>query len=98
MVIVKVHKTPDGRKVVAICDKDLLGKKFEEGKLQLDLTSDFYNGDEMSEEDIIKELKDASVVNIVGEDSIKLGIKLGCVNEGNIIRIKGIPHAQGVLN
>ena len=26
-MIVKVHKTLDGRKIIAICDSDLIGKK-----------------------------------------------------------------------
>jgi len=43
-MIVKSHSTGDGRKVIAICDDSLLGKKFEEGDKQLDLTSEFYQG------------------------------------------------------
>ena len=42
-MIVKVHRTPDGRRLIAVCDNNLLGKKFEENDLQLDLTSNFLN-------------------------------------------------------
>ena len=45
-MIVKIHKMPDGRSVIAVCDSNLLGKKFEEKNLQLDLTADFYKGSE----------------------------------------------------
>ena len=98
MIIAKVHKTQDGRKVIALCDKELIGKIFEEGNLQLDLTSDFYNGEEMDENRIKEEIKDSHVVNVVGEESIKLATKLGIVNEDNVIKIKGIPHVQVVLD
>ncbi len=96
-MIVKVHKTQDGRRIVAICDNELIGKKFEEGNLQLDLSSSFYRCEEMSEEDIIRLIKGSYIVNIVGEKSIKLAIRLGIVDKRDIIKIKNIPHAQAIL-
>ena len=96
-MIVKTHKTQDGRKILAICDSDLIGQKFEEKKLQLDLTSDFYKGEEKNEEEIISLLKGCYLINVVGEKSIGLVIKLGIINKNNIIKIKNITHAQGIL-
>lgn len=96
-MIVKVHKTQDGRKIVAICDNDLIGKKFGEGNLQLDLSSSFYQGEEMSEKGVMESVKGCYVVNIVGEKSIKLAIKWGIVDKGNIIKIKNIPQVQAIL-
>jgi hypothetical protein len=43
-MILKEHKSHDGKCVIALCDDDILGKKFEENGLQLDLTSSFYKG------------------------------------------------------
>ncbi len=96
-MIVKVHKTQDGRKVVAICDSDLIGKKFEEGKLQLDLNSSFYKGEEMSEEKVVELVRGSCTVNIVGEKSTGLAIKLGIVGKDSIIKINNIPHVQAIL-
>lgn len=96
-MIVKVHKTPDRRKIIAICDSDLIGKKFEEGKLQLDLSSGFYKGGEMGEEEAIGLIKGSYIVNMVGEKSISFGLKLGVVDKKKVIRIKNIPHAQAIL-
>ena len=45
------------RDVVAICDKELIGKKFYEGKFQLDVKENFYKGEEMDEEKTIQILK-----------------------------------------
>ncbi|MBU0628349.1 MAG: DUF424 family protein [Nanoarchaeota archaeon] len=96
-MIVKVHKTDDGRKVLAICDDGLLRKKFEEGNNQLDLTSSFYNGEAKNEKETIEMIKGTYMVNIVGEGSIKLALNLGIVDKKNIIKIKDIPHAQAIL-
>jgi len=95
-MIVKIHKTPDSRKIVAICDNELVGQKFEEGNLQLDLSSDFYNGEDKSEEEIVKLIKDSYVVNVVGEKSVGLCLKLSILDTKDIIKIKNIPHAQAV--
>ena len=96
-MIVKIHRTQDGRKVVAICDSDLIGKKFEEGKLQLDLNSSFYKGEEMGEERVIELVKGSCIINMVGKKSMEFALKLGVVDKKDIIKIKNIPHAQAIL-
>ncbi|MBS3098246.1 DUF424 family protein [Candidatus Woesearchaeota archaeon] len=96
-MIVKIHKTNDGRKIIAVCDDNLLGKKFEEKKLQLDLTSNFYKGDKKSEKEVLDLIKGAYIVNFVGEKSIRIGIMAGIINKGGVIRIKNIPHSQAIV-
>lgn len=92
---VKVHESY--RKVIAICDSDLLGKKFEEGKLQLDVRESFYGGREVSEEELSKimewESSNDSTFNIVGEKSVDLALKEGVISEGNVSKISDIPFA-----
>lgn len=96
MIIVKIHQNHEGQKILALCDKDLLGKKFEEDNHQLDLTSDFYQGQEKSEAEIQEIIKDAYIINLVGEESLNLVKKLH-LNPEKIIRIQNIPHAEIVL-
>jgi hypothetical protein len=93
-MIVKVHSTPDGRNILAVCDKSLIGKKFEEKKLQLDLTSEFYNGNENNEEEIKSLFKKSHIINLVGKKSVELGIKEGIISEKSVIYIKKIPIAH----
>ena len=93
MIFVKIHKTKF-RDVIAVCDSNLIGKKFEEKDLQLTITERFYKGEAMAEEKIITLLENAENVNIVGKESIKIGIKAGIIIKKNIITIEGIPHAQ----
>ena len=96
-MIVKLHKTNDGRRVLAICDDDLLCKRFEEGNKQLDLTSDFYRGEKKNEKEAVEMIKGTYMVNIVGEEGINLALNLGIVDKKQIIKIKNIPHAQAIL-
>lgn len=96
-MIVKIHKNNDGKVILAVCDKELLGKKFEEGKLQLDLSSKFYDGKEMQEETLLKLFKSAYIINLVGKRSINIAIKAGIIDRERVIKIKNVPHAQVVL-
>jgi len=95
-MIAKVHKK-DEKTVVAVCDDELLGKKFEEGNLQLDLSSDFYKGNKLSDKEIGDLVRNADAVNLVGERAVALGIAEGIIEQKHIIKIKGIPHAQATI-
>lgn len=96
MVIIKVHKK-DGKIIAAVCDTELLGKKFEEGELQLDLTGDFYKGEEKNSDDASDMIRNADHVNLVGKESVKLGIQEGIIEEQNVKTIQGIPYAQAIV-
>lgn len=96
-MIVKIHKGPDGKKVVAVCDSDLVGRKFEDGDMQLDVASSFYNGEKKNEEELLRELRQPCNVNIVGEKSIKFFVGKKLIDKKSIIKINRIPHAQCVL-
>jgi hypothetical protein len=87
----------DGKVIVAICDKDIIGKKFKEGNLVLKLEESFYKGCEACEDEIKEALVCASIANIAGERSIACAVGCGCVDPDTVIYIDGIPHAQMVL-
>ncbi len=80
--------------IVAVCDNNLIGRKFEEKNLQLDITERFYKGEELPEDKIILILKNSTNANIVGKESIKVALKAGIIKKENIIKIQGVPHAQ----
>ncbi|MBD3309784.1 DUF424 family protein [Candidatus Woesearchaeota archaeon] len=91
---VKIHKDEKGRTVIAVCDSNLLGKRIEEGNRQLDLTSDFYKGQEKTKEETGDLMRNAYIINIIGEESVKLAIDEGLIDKKHVIRIAGIPHAE----
>jgi hypothetical protein len=85
------------RDVVAVCDKELLGKKFEEGIFLLDVKESFFKGRESSKEEaseIMKDMKlEDSTFNIIGERSIQTALELGVITKEGIGKIAGIPFA-----
>ncbi len=92
-IIAKMH-TLAGKTLLVLCDNDLLGKKFEEGKLQLNMASSFYQGEQKSEGEIEKRLPDIDMFHFVGEESVAFGVKQGLIEKEKIIFIKKVPHAQ----
>jgi len=89
----KIHRSY--RTVVAICDSEIIGKKFEEEEKQLNLTEKFYKDKEMNEEQTIKLIQlqaaEDATFNIVGKESIATAIKSGLIDKENIGYIKDIP-------
>jgi uncharacterized protein len=85
------------RDVVAICDAELLGKCFEEGKFQLDVKESFFGGDRVNEEKAIELLRDMAMedatFNIIGQKSVQTAIKAGIISEDLVGKIAGIPFA-----
>ena len=98
-MLVKIHNSY--RYVVAICDSNLIGKVFEEGKFQLDVKESFFKGDEKSKEEIIKILKDMvredATFNIVGKDSTQTALETGIISKEGIKEIGGVPFALVLL-
>lgn len=94
---VNVLKNIKGRVVLAICDDEIIRKRFFEGDLQLDLTGEFYQGEEKTEEETKKLVKKADIINAVGEKSINFLKKLKLVDKDKILFVSGIPHAEVVI-
>jgi len=95
MISVKIYK--QGKELlVAACDVELLGKKFEEGKFQLDVKKEFYGGKLITHDVLKNYLEDATIANLVGHETIKCAIKAKIINPKCVIKIKEIPHAQMV--
>jgi len=96
-VYVKVHATGQRgghRFVIAVCDKDLIGKTLKDGKLQVKVSEFFYKGDVRSDAEVKALLKDATNVNLMGKHAVKLALEVGIIVPDNILMIKGVPHAQ----
>jgi len=96
---IKIHKSY--RNVVSLCDSDLIGKKFESGKLQLDVRESFYKGEEIEKQEILQILKSQTIedatFNIVGKKSIQTAEEAGIISEMNISQIAEIPFALTLL-
>lgn len=98
-MLIRIHKSY--RDIVAICDSDLIGKRFEEGRFQLDIKESFFKGEKTSEEKAIKIMQDMSredaTFNIVGEKSVNIALKAGIITKEGIKKIHSIPFALVLL-
>lgn len=95
MISIKIHKRGNDL-LIGACDENLLGKKFEDGKFQIDVNKAFYGGQKIKPEGLAKYLKEATIANLVGPKTIKCAIDIGLIDPDCVIKIKGIPHAQMV--
>lgn len=93
-MIAKVHKTKDNKMMLVVCDKDLIGRKFTDGEKQLDLTSDFYKGTEKTKAEISDLMRNCSMLNLVGENTLKIAVDEELISSKNVLRISDIPYAQ----
>ena len=74
-----------------ICDVDLLGKNIVEGELNMNISENYY-GEKLIETDEARTLlKQSSIINMVGENTISLSIQLGIGSENGIKKISNIP-------
>ena len=89
------------RDIVAICDSELIGEKFEEGDFQLDIKENFYKGEEVSEEqlkEIISNMsREDATFNIVGKKAISLALEQKIINREGIKKIQNIPFAMVLM-
>jgi len=89
------------RYVVALCDSELLGKRFESGKFQLDVRESFYKGEEVDEQEALRIMRkmaaEDATFNIVGKKAVSLSLKEGIILKEGIGEIDGIPFALVLL-
>jgi len=93
MFSVKVHKSM-GETVVACCDKSILGMKLSDEGLEIDISEDFYGGEEACPKRLAELLEGASCANLMGDATCELAIEKGLIAKENVLSICGIKHAQ----
>lgn len=93
MISVKRHSAGT-QLLVAACDCGLIGKRFEEGELCLEVKAGFFEGEKVGKELFLEVLSLATIANLVGDETVGAAIGAGLVDPGCVIRIQGVPHAQ----
>ena len=82
--------------VLAAADKELLDSTLKEGEIRLEVSCDFYKGQDADEEMLVNRLGMCTVANLVGKETVEVAMKHGFVSGDCVIVIEGIPHAQMV--
>jgi hypothetical protein len=81
-------------RLVAVCDIDLIGETFREGKLKLEVKPDFYKGTASNISEVLPEIEAADTANLVGERIVGAAVRQGLIHPSAIVRIAGVPHVQ----
>ncbi len=91
--LLKIHD-PDNNCTVALCDKDLLGRKFSENGLTLDIDSDFFSGKPAPIKEIKDAIKTAQSANIVGSAIISKLIEHKTISPSGVKTIDKTKYAH----
>ena len=80
-----------GNNILNICDPDLLDKIVKDKKIEIKISSKYYNDKTIDEIEAEYLLKKCTSANMVGEKTISLSLKIGIGSEKAVRRIDGIP-------
>jgi len=79
------------KSMLNICDADLLGKKIIQDELTMHISEAYY-GKRIVELDEAKTLlKNSSIINMVGKDTISLAVELGIGSENGVKVVSDVP-------
>lgn len=93
LFFVKVH-SHGADVVVAVCDRELLGKNFTEGDFVLEIREEFYGGKLATFDEVYELMRTATIVNVIGEKIVGELVRRKIIEEEALIHICGIPHVQ----
>jgi len=78
-------------KMLNICDANLIGKKLNQNSLKIHISKSYYGEKLVGKEEAENLLKNSSIINMVGQETISLSMNLGIGLEKGIKEIEGIP-------
>lgn len=74
-----------------ICDSDLLDKELVQDDLKIQITRSYYGQKLVDENEATTLLKNSSIINMVGKETISLSLSLGIGSENGVRMIDGVP-------
>jgi hypothetical protein len=95
MISIKIYRQGNDI-LVGACDARLIGKTFVDGKFQIAVSPKFYDGERVDRETLKKYLRNATIANLVGRETVACAVQMGLIDPSCIMRINGVPHAQMV--
>ena len=77
--------------MVNMCDAELIGKDVVDGELKININESYYGKQIVDKDEAISLLKSASMLNLVGKETISLAIELGIGSESGVKIISDVP-------
>ena len=74
-----------------ICDSELLGQTIVEGDLKMNISKSYYGEKLVEKDEAANLIKQSSIINMVGKETVSLSVELGIGSENGIKIISGVP-------
>lgn len=86
-------KTTDYQKnlMLNICDPELLDKELIQDQLKIQISRSYYGQKLVDKDEAITLLKNSSIINMAGKETVSLSISLGIGSENGVRIIDGVP-------
>lgn len=80
-----------GNQMLNICDAKLLGKNVSENDLTVNISRNYYGEKIVDKEEAAALLKNCSIINMVGKETISLSLSLGIGAQQGVKTIDSVP-------
>ena len=77
--------------MVNMSDAELIGRNIIDGELKIHISESYYGKQIVNKDEATSFLKSASIMNLVGKDTISLAIELGIGSKDGVKVISDIP-------
>lgn len=74
-----------------ICDAELVGRTLRQSDLEIHITKSYYGDRVVDEREAESLLRNSSIINMAGKQTIDLSIKLGIGSAKGVKEIEGVP-------
>jgi len=74
-----------------MCDAELIGKDVVDDELKIHISENYYGKQIVDKDEAVSFLKSASIMNLVGKETVSLAIELGIGSESGVKIISDIP-------
>ncbi|MDE1862915.1 MAG: DUF424 domain-containing protein [Thaumarchaeota archaeon] len=78
-------------RMLNICDSHLIGRTLIQDDLTMNITESYFAERIVDEKEAGQLLQNSSIINMVGEETISLSVKLGIGSAKGVKKIEGVP-------
>lgn len=90
----KIHRTPAGDEVVAVCDRELMNTTITGDEFEITIRESFYGTSLATPDEVRTILSKAGNANLIGERTICLAVEMGLISRSSCLMLGNVPHAQ----
>jgi len=77
--------------MVNVCDSELIGRTLVEGKLKMHISKEFFGGDLVEEEEVVKIIKGSAMLSLAGVRTVGVALAHKLGSPQAVREIEGVP-------